>query len=81
MRQDPLESGPQLGAQFGPILRHRRVEQGLTQEQLAEVSGLHRTEISLLERGERKPILETIVGLCRGLGVTPAELLAEVKVS
>lgn len=68
------------GEEFGPALRRRRSESGLTQEQLAEVSGLHRTEISLLERGERKPLLETIVALCRGLGVTPAELLHEVKI-
>lgn len=65
--------------QFGPILRHARMERGLTQEQLADISGLHRTEISLLERGQRKPLLETVVALCRGLGVTPAELLHEVK--
>lgn len=65
---------------FGPVLRRVRTERGLTQEQLADVSGLHRTEISLLERGERKPLLETVVALCRGLGVTPAELLHEVKI-
>jgi len=68
------------GDQFGPVLRRVRTERGLTQEQLAEVSGLHRTEISLLERSQRKPLLETVVALCRGLGVTPAELLHEVKI-
>lgn len=52
----------------------------MTQEQLAHVSGLHRTEISLLERGQRKPLLETIVALCRGLGMTPAELLHDVEI-
>jgi DNA-binding XRE family transcriptional regulator len=72
---------PDRAAVFGPALRRVRTERGLTQEQLAEVSGLHRTEISLLERGERKPLLETIVGLCRGLGVTPAELLHDIKIS
>lgn len=66
--------------QFGPVLRRVRIERGLTQEQLAEASGLHRTEISLLERSQRKPLLETVVALCRGLGVTPAELLHEVKI-
>lgn len=70
----------QQGDQFGPVLRRVRTERGLTQEQLAEASGLHRTEISLLERSQRKPLLETVVALCRGLGVTPAELLHEVKI-
>ena len=68
------------GDQFGSVLRRVRIERGLTQEQLAEVSGLHRTEISLLERSQRKPLLETVVALCRGLGLTPAELLHEVKI-
>ncbi|MHB1537747.1 MAG: helix-turn-helix domain-containing protein [Solirubrobacteraceae bacterium] len=64
---------------FGPVLRRVRVERELTQEELAAASGLHRTEISLLERSRRKPLLETIVVICRGLGVTPAELLEQVR--
>ena len=64
---------------FGPVLKRVRVERGLTQEQLAEAAGLHRTEISLLERSRRKPLLETIVVICRGLGVTPGELLDQVR--
>jgi transcriptional regulator with XRE-family HTH domain len=73
-------AGMQPDDQFGPVLRRVRVERGLTQERLAEASGLHRTEISLLERSQRKPLLETVVALSRGLGVTPAELLHEVKI-
>lgn len=61
--------------QFGEQLRKVRTERQLTQEQLAAASGLHRTEISLLERGKRTPILDTIVAVARGLGVSPAELL------
>jgi len=37
--------------------------------------GLHRTEISLLERAQREPRLSTIVRLARGLEVRPSELL------
>ena len=36
---------------------------------------LHRTEISLLERGERDPRLTTIVRLAEALGVEPSRLL------
>lgn len=61
--------------QFGEQLRKVRTERQLTQEQLATASGLHRTEISLLERGKRTPILDTIVAVAKGLGVSPAELL------
>jgi transcriptional regulator with XRE-family HTH domain len=62
--------------QFALNLRNRREKVGLSQEALAEVCGLHRTEISLLERRKRSPRLETIVILAHGLGLaSPGELL------
>jgi transcriptional regulator with XRE-family HTH domain len=62
--------------QFALNLRHHREEVGLSQEALAEICGLHRTEISLLERRKRSPRLETIVILARGLELaSPGELL------
>lgn len=64
---------------FGHVLKRVRIERGLTQEELADAAGLHRTEISLLERNRRKPLLETIVAVCRGLGITPGELLSQVS--
>ncbi len=62
---------------FAHNLRQRRVVMGLSQEALAEVCDLHRTEISLLERGARSPRLETILALSRGLGLTAAAQLLE----
>lgn len=62
--------------QFATNLRRHRTRVGLSQEALADVCDLHRTEISLLERCKRSPRLETIVILSRGLELTsPAELL------
>jgi transcriptional regulator with XRE-family HTH domain len=46
---------------------------------LADRCGLHRTEISLLERAGREPRLTTIVRLARALDVEPVELLAGVR--
>jgi transcriptional regulator with XRE-family HTH domain len=60
---------------FGERLRARRLAAGLSQEALAFSSGLHRTEISLLERGGRDPRLSTVVRLAAALGADPAELL------
>lgn len=65
--------------QFADNLRHHRERMGLSQEALAEICNLHRTEISLLERCKRSPRLETIVILARGLGLASAgELLVGV---
>jgi transcriptional regulator with XRE-family HTH domain len=66
--------------QFAANLRRHRTRVGLSQEALADVCDLHRTEISLLERCKRSPRLETIVILARGLGLaSPAELLEDIR--
>jgi transcriptional regulator with XRE-family HTH domain len=69
---EPLE-------QFPENLRRCRKNRGLSQQRLAFDCRLHRTEISLLERGDRNPRLTTIVRLARALGVPPAELLEDVS--
>ena len=61
--------------QFAHNLRTLRTQAGFSQERLAFACNLHRTEISLLERGEREPRLSTLVRLAEGLGVAPAALL------
>lgn len=62
--------------QFAENLRRARERSGLSQEALADVCDLHRTEISLLERSKRSPRLETIVILAKGLGLSsPGQLI------
>ena len=66
--------------QFAANLRHHRDRAGLSQEALAELCDLHRTEISLLERCKRSPRLETVVILARGLELSsPCELLEGIS--
>ncbi|HEY5045000.1 MAG TPA: helix-turn-helix transcriptional regulator [Solirubrobacteraceae bacterium] len=65
---------------FALNLRNHRERIGLSQEALAEICGLHRTEISLLERRKRSPRLETIVILAQGLELaSPGELLEGIR--
>lgn len=64
---------------FGCALRKLRGERALSQEQLADKSGLHRTYISLLERGEKSPTLTTIVRLAAALGIEPHHLVLEAE--
>jgi transcriptional regulator with XRE-family HTH domain len=60
---------------FAANLRGHRERLGLSQETLGRMCGLHRTEISLLERCKRSPRLETIVVLARALELAPGDLL------
>jgi transcriptional regulator with XRE-family HTH domain len=65
---------------FGKALRQARVQAGLTQEALAEVSGLDRTYVSGAERGIRNPSLVTLARLSQAMGLRLSDLLASVEV-
>jgi transcriptional regulator with XRE-family HTH domain len=65
----------QMVERFADNLRRARRAKGLTQEDLADASDLHRTHISLLEKAKRDPKLTTIAKLAEGLDTTPDRLL------
>jgi transcriptional regulator with XRE-family HTH domain len=52
-----------------------RTSRGLSQEKLAELSGLARNTIARLESGQRMPSLETFVCVADAMGVEPYKLL------
>ncbi|HFC8546471.1 TPA: helix-turn-helix domain-containing protein [Neisseria lactamica] len=60
---------------FGMHLAKLRQDRGLSQEALAELSGLHRTYISSLERGKRNPTLTTLNSLKMALDIKFTDLL------
>lgn len=64
-------------AAFGERIRELRHAAGLSQEDLAEASGLHRTYISSLERGQRNVGLDNIHVLAEALGVSASNLLGD----
>lgn len=70
--------GLEAGEQFAANLRRYRRRAGISQERLAARCGVHRSEISLLERAGRDPRLSTIVKLADCLGITPAALLERI---
>ncbi len=75
-----MRSAESMRRQFAANLRRHRESKGLTQKTLAEICDLHHTEISLLERCQRSPRLETIVLLARGLRLQgPGELLEGLR--
>lgn len=59
------------------IARFRNARR-MSQEQLAELAGLHRNYVSLVERGQRNPKLKTLFMIAEALSTTPSELLANI---
>jgi transcriptional regulator with XRE-family HTH domain len=68
----PLEED--IRARFGRRLRELRRERGLSQEELAFRSGLHRTYLSSVERGERNVAVVNIERLARALEIDMCDL-------
>lgn len=70
---------PTLSRAFGLILREHRLKAGLTQEAFAFRAKVHPTYVGLVERGKRKPALDSAHRLASGLGVKLSLLIAEAE--
>jgi transcriptional regulator with XRE-family HTH domain len=64
---------------FSVNLRKARKAVKISQQDLGDRCDLHRTEISLLERGGREPRLGTIIKLAGALNVTPESLCTGIS--
>jgi transcriptional regulator with XRE-family HTH domain len=60
---------------LGSNLREARTNLGLTQEQVADRSGVHPTEVSRIEAGKRDPRISTLLRLAAAVKVQPGQLL------
>ena len=60
---------------LGRQLRKLREQTGKSQDTLANDSGLHRTYIGAVERGERNPTILTLSRYAAGLGLTVSDLV------
>ena len=68
-----------IGKKFGEAMRELRVSAGYSQEELASEMGLHRTYISMLERGKRLPSLQTVFRLSKIVDILPSKLLKKFE--
>ena len=64
---------------FGANLLAAREKAGLTQEELGNLSTVHSSQISELERGNYTPRLDTILKLAGGLNIEPCELIGDIR--
>lgn len=60
---------------FGPRLRALREKRGLSQQELADLIGIHMSQLSRLERSVSTPSAETVLSLARALRATTDALL------
>ncbi len=75
---DPRDH-PDLKPVVGRIVARFRSGAGITQEKLAEAAGLDVSYISFIENGRRMPTIDTIFRICRGLKVSPTEMIREIE--
>lgn len=64
-----------LADKFAGNLKTERMRRKLSQEALAHKAGLSVSYISMLERGQRTPPLETLEQLAKALSINPLNLL------
>jgi transcriptional regulator with XRE-family HTH domain len=72
-----MENASALNIHLATRLRDLRMESGMTLDGLSERTGVSRSMISLIERGESSPTAAVLDKLAAGLGVTLASLFAE----
>jgi transcriptional regulator with XRE-family HTH domain len=68
-----------LTVHVGQVIRQLRLERNYSQEEFADICGVHRTYIGFVERGERTMLIETAGVLAAGLGISLSKLFAEVE--
>ena len=72
-------SNDKLVAAFAMVLRERREDAGLTQEDLAERADVSARFVSFLETRRRQPSISAIAALSAGLGTSMSQLINEVE--
>lgn len=77
--EDSQVAADPLSVAFGELLKAARAKAGVTQEDLAHRSGLDRTTVSQVERGEASPRLNTLIRLAGGLAIEPADLIPSIR--
>ena len=63
----------------GQVIQSKREQKKLSQEVVSGLAGIGRTHLSAIERGERKPTLETFFKIAEALNIRPSVLMEEIE--
>lgn len=63
----------------GQVIQRKREQKKLSQEVISGLAGIGRTHLSAIERGERKPTLETFFKIAEALNIRPSVLMEEIE--
>lgn len=63
----------------GEVIAEYRKRKNISQEVLSGLADIGRTHLSAIERGNRKPTLETFYRICAALDVKMSEAAAEIE--
>ena len=63
----------------GQVIQKKREQKKLSQEVVSGLAGIGRTHLSAIERGERKPTLETFCKIAEALNIRPSVLMEEIE--
>ena len=63
----------------GRVIQEYREKKGLSQEVVSGLAAIGRTHLSAIERGVRKPTLETFFRISEAMGIRPSELMAAIE--
>ncbi|MEG1064511.1 helix-turn-helix domain-containing protein [Comamonas sp.] len=75
----PKRSGMDISGAFGQVLREARKANKLSQEQLAELSGMHVNHISFIERAKTSPSLQAMQQIALALNAPLSELIFQAE--
>ncbi len=63
----------------GRVIAYFRTEKGISQEVLSGLADIGRTHLSAIERGERKPTMETFYRICLALNVDMSTVILKLE--
>ena len=63
----------------GKVIQRYREQRGLSQEIVSGFADIGRTHLSAIERGQRKPTLETFFKIAEALSISPSTLMQQIE--